>query len=136
MGLGGGSKPAWVQRTQVPLLAPVPGVVAAGTISPGRSTAVLASRPASRRMRNPLVAPGNDPKRVERGYFRFAEVGVQFAATVVVLILAGIWADGRFHTSPLFTIVGLFLGFGGATWNLVRTVLAPDRPSGSQDKKV
>ncbi len=72
--------------------------------------------------------PGEDRRRVERKYLRFAGVGVQFALTILILTLAGIWLDERFDTSPLFTVVFLLLGFVGATWSLVRTVLAPDRP--------
>ncbi|MFA6598998.1 MAG: AtpZ/AtpI family protein [Ignavibacteriaceae bacterium] len=48
-------------------------------------------------------------------------LGVQFAATIVILILAGSWLDGKFNCSPWFTaILGLFGGFAG-TYNLIKT---------------
>jgi F0F1-type ATP synthase assembly protein I len=65
---------------------------------------------------------------VERKYLRFAGVGVQFALTIVLLTLAGIWLDGRLDTGVLFTVVFLLLGFVGATWSLVRHVLGPGKP--------
>jgi F0F1-type ATP synthase assembly protein I len=55
-------------------------------------------------------------------------VGVQFALTILLLTLLGIWLDGRFETGTLFTLVLLLLGFVGATYSLVRQVLGPDKP--------
>lgn len=71
--------------------------------------------------------PGEDRRSVERKYLRFAGVGVQFALTILLLTLAGIWLDERFDTSPLFTVVFLLLGFVGATWSLVAQVLGPGK---------
>ena len=76
--------------------------------------------------------PGDDHrKRVERQYLRFAGVGVQYAATILVVTLLGIWVDGRAGTGSLFTVVFLLLGFVGATWSLIQQVLGPNKP----DKK-
>lgn len=50
-------------------------------------------------------------------------LGVQLAATIVLLILAGSWLDGKLNCSPWFTVVlGLFGGFAG-TYNLIKTVI-------------
>lgn len=81
--------------------------------------------------RKPATFPAEDPKRVERKYLRFAGVGVQFALTILLLTLLGIWLDGRLGTGLLFTLVFLLLGFVGATWSLVHQVLGPDE----RDKK-
>lgn len=78
--------------------------------------------------RKAATFPGDDRRRVERKYLRSAGVGVQFALTILLLTLAGIWLDGRFGTGVLFTVVLLLVGFVGATWSLVRQVLGPDRP--------
>jgi F0F1-type ATP synthase assembly protein I len=75
--------------------------------------------------RIPTTYPGNDRKRVERQYLRFAGVGVQYAATIVVLTLLGIWLDDRAGTAPLFLLVFLLVGFVGATWSLIQQVLGP-----------
>jgi F0F1-type ATP synthase assembly protein I len=71
--------------------------------------------------------PGDDRKRVERQYLRFAGVGIQFAVTIALLTFLGIWLDGKADTDPLFTVVFLLLAFVGGTWSLVRTVLAEDK---------
>jgi F0F1-type ATP synthase assembly protein I len=78
--------------------------------------------------RIPTTFPGDDRKRVERGYLQFAGVGVQYAATILILTLLGIWLDDKAGTAPLLTVVLLLLGFVGATWSLVRTVLGPTKP--------
>jgi F0F1-type ATP synthase assembly protein I len=76
--------------------------------------------------RNTATFPGDDRKRVEGQYLRFAGVGVQYALTVLVMTAAGIWIDGRAGTAPLFLLVFLLLGFVGATWSLIRQVLGGD----------
>lgn len=85
------------------------------------------------RIRVPL--PGDErPGKAERSYLRFAQVGMEYGLTIVAMTVLGLWLDGRLHTSPLFTIVLLFAGFGVATWNLIRTVMAPDpRPGARPD---
>jgi F0F1-type ATP synthase assembly protein I len=77
--------------------------------------------------RIPATFPGDDRKRVERSYLRFAGVGVQYALTILILTLAGIWLDNKFETSPLFLIIFLLLAFVGATWSLVQQVLSGDK---------
>jgi F0F1-type ATP synthase assembly protein I len=78
--------------------------------------------------RIPTTFPGDDRRRVERSYLQFAGVGVQYAATILVLTLLGIWLDDKVGTAPLFTVVFLLLAFVGATWSLVHTVLKPTKP--------
>lgn len=81
--------------------------------------------------RKSATFPEDDRKRVERKYLRYAGVGIQYALTILLLTLLGIWLDGRFGTGTLFTLVLLLVGFAGATWSLVQQVLKPDKP----DKK-
>ena len=81
--------------------------------------------------RTSTTFPEDDRKRVERKYLRYAGVGIQYALTILLLTLLGIWLDDRFGTGTLFTLVLLLLGFVGATWSLVKQVLKPDKP----DKK-
>jgi len=45
-------------------------------------------------------------------------VGIQFAAAILVFSYAGIWLDDKTGWGPLFTILGLVLGFAGATTSL------------------
>ena len=73
----------------------------------------------------------DDRRRVERSYLRYAGVGVQYGLTILFMTLIGIWLDKRFGTAPLLLLVCLLVGFAGATWSLIRTVLGPDK----QDRK-
>ena len=77
--------------------------------------------------RIPTTFPDDERKRVERQYLRFAGVGVQYAATILVLTLLGIWIDNRAGTAPLFLLVFLLIGFVGATWSLIQQVLGPSK---------
>ena len=47
-----------------------------------------------------------------RDYLRFVTLGTQLAVTIVLGVLGGIWLDGRWGTSPVFSIVGSVLGIG------------------------
>jgi F0F1-type ATP synthase assembly protein I len=57
----------------------------------------------------------------------FAGLGIQFAVTLVVFSLAGVWLDRRLGTSPWF-LIGLVLGgFALAFWTMFRRVSASDK---------
>ena len=57
-----------------------------------------------------------DSEKNKKNAFTFAtlasmvgELGIIIAAPLVVTILAGIWLDKKFNTTPLFIIVGVLL---------------------------
>ncbi len=70
-----------------------------------------------------------DRKATQRRYLKFAGVGTQFGLTIVLFTLGGTWLDGKAETQPLFTILGVMLGFVGGSISLVYQVL------GSKKKK-
>ncbi|TMD31490.1 MAG: AtpZ/AtpI family protein [Chloroflexi bacterium] len=52
-----------------------------------------------------------------------AGIGLFFAASVLVPLLAGVGLDSWLHTGPVFVLVGLFVGLaagGVAIWMKVR----------------
>jgi hypothetical protein len=57
---------------------------------------------------------------------RYAGLGVQLAVTLVVLVLAGQWADRKLGTGGIITIAAAFLGFGGTMYSLIRTLNRKD----------
>ncbi len=57
---------------------------------------------------------------------RYAGFGVQLAVSLLVFVWAGQWADKRFGTGGLFTIIAAFLAFGGSMYSLVRTLNRKD----------
>jgi F0F1-type ATP synthase assembly protein I len=69
----------------------------------------------------------DDDASVRRRYGRLAGLGVQFGAAITVFALAGLWLDKRVGTSPLFTVLGVLLGFAGGTISLVKAVGAANR---------
>jgi len=76
-----------------------------------------------------MPQPRGEPGGEERGsdFARYAGLGLQFAATVMLLAFLGYWLDRKAGTSPLFLFAGVLLGFLGATISLVRHV-PPARP--------
>jgi F0F1-type ATP synthase assembly protein I len=60
---------------------------------------------------------------------RFAGLGIQLAASIIVFVFAGQWLDRRFGTGGLFTIAGAFIGFGGTMYSLIRQLSKKDDES-------
>jgi F0F1-type ATP synthase assembly protein I len=52
---------------------------------------------------------------------------VQFAATLLVFVFAGVWLDRRLRTTWLFTVLGTFLGAGGGFYSMYRRVTEAQR---------
>lgn len=48
---------------------------------------------------------------------------LSFVGPVIVCLVAGIWLDRKFGTSPLFLLFGLFLGFGTGIYSVYRQVM-------------
>jgi F0F1-type ATP synthase assembly protein I len=63
-----------------------------------------------------------------------ASFGLQFAVAILVFLYLGRWVDARLGTSPTFLLIGVFLGAGGAFFNMYRKVSQSDGP-GAKGKK-
>jgi F0F1-type ATP synthase assembly protein I len=57
----------------------------------------------------------------------FAGVGIQFAVAIVAFLFLGQWVDHRLGTDGVFTIAGVFVGGGGAFYNMYRKITAAQR---------
>ena len=57
----------------------------------------------------------------------FAGVGLQFAVAIIAFLFAGQWLDNRLDTRPVFTIAGVFVGSGGAFYNMYRKITAAQK---------
>lgn len=57
----------------------------------------------------------------------YAGLGLQFAVSIVLFVYLGQWADRRFGTSPLFLLLGLFVGAGGTFYSMVRRLNAAQK---------
>jgi F0F1-type ATP synthase assembly protein I len=54
-------------------------------------------------------------------------LGIQIAAGFVFFVFAGYWADGQLGTSPLFLIIGMFMGMGGMVLVLMKVLKTANR---------
>ncbi len=57
---------------------------------------------------------------------RYAGLGVQMAASLLLFVWIGQWADRQLGTGGLRTVVAAFLGFGGTMWWLIRSLRSKD----------
>jgi F0F1-type ATP synthase assembly protein I len=65
--------------------------------------------------------PPKGPKPLPGG-FAFLNMGFSAAVMVALGVLLGLWLDSRFHTSPLFLLLGLALGLLGATMSVIKQI--------------
>jgi ATP synthase protein I len=63
-----------------------------------------------------------DYKNFVRGLGPYLGLGIQLAATVIVMVLIGYWLDEKFKTSPYLIIVCSIIGIFGALYNFIKTV--------------
>ncbi len=61
-------------------------------------------------------------------------MGVQLAATIVIMLFIGNWLDKKFDEKPLFTIIFAILGVITGMYNLIRTALSIGKKSNKQEK--
>ena len=66
----------------------------------------------------------NDP---DRSWMMYIGLGTQLAATVVLMVLLGVWLDGKFNTRPVLTVIFSFLGVVSGMYNFIKTALKSDK---------
>lgn len=54
-------------------------------------------------------------------------VGLQFAASILVFLFLGMWADRRLGTDPWLLIAGVFIGGGAGFWSMYRRLVVEPR---------
>jgi F0F1-type ATP synthase assembly protein I len=62
--------------------------------------------------------------------YRYAGVGMQYAATIGVFAVLGYWLDGKLGSGPWLLLTGVFVGFGLGLVSLV-SKLGPKRDKSS-----
>lgn len=69
--------------------------------------------------------PGeSEDAKLARAAGRYAGVGLQFAASIVVFLYAGQWVDRRFGTAPWGVLAGVFVGASAAFYSIYRRLMA------------
>ncbi len=57
----------------------------------------------------------------------YVGAGLQFAVSIILCLLGGRWLDQRLDTSPLFLVLGVFLGAGAGFYSLYKTMVEAER---------
>jgi F0F1-type ATP synthase assembly protein I len=55
---------------------------------------------------------------------KYAGIGLQFAASIILFLYVGQWVDRRFGTAPWGVILGVFTGAGAAFYSMYRKLMA------------
>ena len=77
----------------------------------------------------PVKRPDDGSNREIGEGYALVSVGITFALTLAGFTLGGFWLDGRFHTTPLLTILGMVVGTGlGGFWLWQRVGRPPKGP--------
>ena len=69
----------------------------------------------------------DDPKAGENegpGVGAYAGFGLQFVIALLVFVYLGQWLDRKLGTEPLFLLLGVFVGAGGAFYSMYRKLMA------------
>ncbi|MBK6488107.1 MAG: AtpZ/AtpI family protein [Gemmatimonadetes bacterium] len=66
----------------------------------------------------------SEDQRASRAAGKYAGIGLQFAASVLLFLFAGQWLDRRFHTEPWGVLVGVLVGAAAAFYSMYRRLMA------------
>lgn len=62
-------------------------------------------------------------------------LGLQLAATIVIMILIGDWLDSKFQLKYVFTLIFAIIGISAGMYNLIRTINIIEKRKAKNDKK-
>ncbi len=69
------------------------------------------------------MAPTDPEQSVLRQLAPYLTMGIELAATVVVLFFLGRWLDGVLHTAPWCMVAAGMIGIGGSLYKFISTAL-------------
>ena len=69
----------------------------------------------------------NKNLKISNTILTYSTIGLQLAAFILLCIYGGYKLDEYLDNSPIFLIVGSFVGMGGGFYNLIRTLADMDR---------
>ena len=67
---------------------------------------------------------GSKPDGEGPGAGAYAGFGMQFVVSLLVFLYLGQWVDRRLGTSPVFLLIGIFVGAGGSFYAMYRKLMA------------
>lgn len=63
---------------------------------------------------------------------KYAGIGIQFAVSLLLFLFVGQWLDRKLGTSPIFLMIGVFVGAGAAFYSMYRKLMADQRDEESR----
>lgn len=73
-------------------------------------------------MRDASKGPGTGENGPGPG--AYAGFGMQFVVALLLFLYLGQWVDRRLGTSPVFLLIGIFVGAGGSFYAMYRKLMA------------
>jgi len=73
-------------------------------------------------MRDASKGPGAGDRGPGAG--AYAGFGLQFVVALLLFLYLGQWVDRRLGTSPVFLVIGIFVGAGGSFYAMYRKLIA------------
>jgi len=67
---------------------------------------------------------GSNPGGEGPGAGAYAGFGMQFVVALLLFLYLGQWVDRRLGTSPVFLLIGIFVGAGGSFYAMYRKLMA------------
>lgn len=67
---------------------------------------------------------GSKPDDAGPGAGAYAGFGMQFVVALLIFLYLGQWVDRRLGTSPVFLLIGIFVGAGGSFYAMYRKLMA------------
>lgn len=61
-------------------------------------------------------------KNQDLGYLKYLNIGFYLVTPLLVGVLGGAYADGRFHSKPVGVTIGIIIGAVGTFYNLFKLV--------------
>ena len=80
-------------------------------------------------MKDPKTHKPSSLSQAYRSVGPYLTLGIQFIATILLCVFAGHWADGKFDTSPLWTLIGGLIGIAAGFYHFFKVVLKMGRKS-------
>ena len=72
--------------------------------------------------------PTPDPDTTSIGAAaKYAGLGFQLVASILLFLYAGRWVDRRIGTEPLFLLLGVFTGLAASIYSMYRSLMADQR---------
>ena len=78
-------------------------------------------------MKNPNTHKPSSLGQAYRSVGPYLTLGIQLIATILLCVFAGHWADRKYDTSPLWTLIGGLIGIAAGFYHFFKAILKMDR---------